>query len=76
MDDWYSQRRLAAAPSGYKLLIEDPSGKILGAHILGQHAEEQINVIAVAMRAGLSATALGAVNFGYPTGASDIQYMI
>jgi glutathione reductase (NADPH) len=76
MDDWYSQRRLAAAPSGYKLLIEDPSGKILGAHILGQHAEEQINVIAVAMRAGLSAVALANVNFGYPTGASDIQYMI
>jgi glutathione reductase (NADPH) len=50
---WYSSRRLAVDFSAYKVLVEEKTDRILGAHILGPHAEEQINVLALAMRAGI-----------------------
>jgi glutathione reductase (NADPH) len=74
--DWYSSRRLAAAPSGYKVLIDDATGQILGAHVLGPGSEELINVFALVMQAGLTTSSLRNVIFGYPTAASDITYMI
>jgi glutathione reductase (NADPH) len=74
--DWYSSRRLAAAPSGYKVLLDDATGEILGAHVLGPSAEELINVFALVMRTGLTTSSLRDAIFGYPTASSDISYMI
>jgi glutathione reductase (NADPH) len=37
---WYSSRRLAEATSACKVLVEDGTGRILGAHLLGPHAHE------------------------------------
>lgn len=76
MADWYSSRRLGEKRGGYKLLLEPASGKILGATIFGPYAEEQINVLSLAIRRGLNADALAEALFAYPTGASDLQYMI
>src|SRR5215469_9209610 len=36
---WYSSRRVGMKHSGYKVLGEDGSNRILGAHLLGIHAE-------------------------------------
>jgi glutathione reductase (NADPH) len=57
-------------------LIEEPSECILGAHLVGPHADEVINVFALAIRNGLTAKDLGTTMFAYPTGASDISYML
>ena len=73
---WYSSRRLAAAPSGFKVLIEEQSDHILGAHILGPGAEELINVFAMSMQLDLTAAQLRNTIFTYPTFASDIGYML
>jgi len=73
---WYSSRRLAAVPSGFKVLIDEQSDEILGAHILGPGAEELINVFAMSIQLGLTATQLRATIFAYPTFASDIGYML
>lgn len=73
---WYSSRRVGEDHSGFKVLIEEDSGRILGAHVLGPHAEETINLFALAIRRGLSATDLKETIFAYPTHASDIQYML
>jgi glutathione reductase (NADPH) len=48
----------------------------LGAHLIGPHAEEAINIFALAIRTGLSASRLKEAIFGYPTAASDIGYML
>jgi glutathione reductase (NADPH) len=53
--DWYSSRRVALSHTGFKVLVEEKTGRILGAHLLGLHAEEVINLFALAMRMGLSA---------------------
>ncbi|MGH7675857.1 MAG: hypothetical protein ACREMV_11365 [Gemmatimonadales bacterium] len=73
---WYSSRRIREDHAGFKVLIEEDSGRILGAHLLGPHAEEIINLFALAIRRGLSATDLKETMFAYPTHASDIQYML
>ena len=76
MVGWYSSRRLAAKVAAYKTLVEEGTDRILGAHILGPLAEEQINVLALAMRAGIRSRDIGNVLFGYPTGASDLEHML
>lgn len=73
---WYSSRRVNAPVSGYKVLVEEGSDRILGAHLLGPHADEVINTFALAMHAGLPTGELKGVLFGYPTGASDAAYMV
>src|SRR5438046_10573357 len=42
--DWYSSRRVGLRYTGFKTLVEKGTGRILGAHVLGQHAEEVINL--------------------------------
>jgi glutathione reductase (NADPH) len=73
---WYSSRRVALSHTGSKVLIEEGTDRILGAHVLGLHAEEIINVFALAMRAGLRASDLKTMVYAYPTGASDISYLL
>jgi glutathione reductase (NADPH) len=74
--DWYSSRRVRARYSAYRILVEEGGGKILGAHLLGPHTEELINIFSLAIRAGLTADCLNEVLFGYPTASSEIAAML
>ncbi|HEX4023333.1 MAG TPA: NAD(P)/FAD-dependent oxidoreductase [Steroidobacteraceae bacterium] len=73
---WYTARRLGEDCAGFKVLVEEPSGRILGAHLLGPQADEVINLFALAIRSAMTAEQLKGAIFGYPTAASDIQYML
>jgi glutathione reductase (NADPH) len=73
---WYSSRRIRARRSAFRVIVEDSSGRILGAHVLGSHAEELLNVFSLAIRAQISAPVLGGALFGYPTASSDIADML
>jgi glutathione reductase (NADPH) len=73
---WYTARQQAQPVYGFKVLVEEESERILGAHLVGPHADEVINLFALAIRHELKATDLKATFFGYPTGASDIAYML
>ncbi len=74
--DWYSSRRIGEKCSGYKVLIEEDSHRICGAHLLGAGSEEVINIFAAAIRLGLAATQLKEIIFAYPTRGSDVAYML
>lgn len=74
--DWYTARRVAEPAYGFKVLIEEGTDRILGAHLVGPNADEVINVFALAIRLGRTAKELQDVIFAYPTGASDIGYML
>jgi glutathione reductase (NADPH) len=74
--DWYTARRVAETVYGYKTLIEEDSGRILGAHLVGPHVDDVINIFALAIRHGLTAENIKQTMFGYPNGASDIGYML
>ena len=67
---------LAKNHSGYKVLIEEDIDRILGAHILGHHAEEVINIFTLAIRLGIKAGDIKQTIFVYPTNSSDISYML
>ena len=73
---WYSFKRLAEPHAAFKVLVEEGSGRILGAHVLGPNAEELINLFAMAMRAGLKSHDIKQIVFTYPTFASDMGYMV
>jgi len=73
---WYSSLRVGAKWTGYKVLVEQETGRILGAHLMGPGAEEQINLFAMAMGAGLTANQIKAMIFAYPSYASDIGSMV
>jgi glutathione reductase (NADPH) len=74
--DWYTARRVAERIYGFKVLIEEDSDRILGAHLVGPEAEQVINIFALAIRNGLTAEDLRNAIFAYPTGASDIADML
>jgi glutathione reductase (NADPH) len=73
---WFSSRRIGEDTSGFKVLVEEESGRVLGAHLLGPNAEEVINVFALAMQSGISARDIKKAVFSYPTVASDLPYMV
>jgi glutathione reductase (NADPH) len=73
---WYSSRRVAETCSGYKVLVEEGTDHILGAHILGSEAGEVINLFALAIRSGMRATDLKHMLFAYPTSGSNITRML
>jgi glutathione reductase (NADPH) len=74
--DWFTARQEAEPVYGYKILVQERTGKILGAHLVGPHVDEVINLFAFAMRHGHTAEDLRHAVFAYPTGASDISSML
>ena len=74
--DWFTARRLNEAVYGYKVIIEEETDAILGAHIVGPSADETINLFALAIRNNLTAEALRDTMFAYPTAASEVGYTL
>ena len=69
---WVSSRRVGVRASGAKIILERGSDLIVGAHLLGHSAEEVINLFALAMRCGTTATALREAMWSYPTSSYEI----
>ncbi|HQZ40747.1 MAG TPA: NAD(P)/FAD-dependent oxidoreductase [Vicinamibacterales bacterium] len=76
MSSWHYSRRVSETHSGFKVLVENTSGRILGAHLLGPRADDAINLFAVAMRTGATASVLKQTLYAYPTAGSDLPYML
>jgi glutathione reductase (NADPH) len=73
---WFNTQRVGETTSGYKVLVEEETDRILGAHLIGPHADEVINLFAVAIRLRISAASLKQVLFAYPTNGSDVRSMV
>ena len=73
---WFNTRRVGETVSAFKVLIEEGSGRVLGAHLLGPHAAETINLFAMAIRLGIPADELKQVIYAYPSYSSDIRFML
>ena len=52
------------------------AGRILGAHVFGLHADDIINLFALASHAGMAASAVRNVSYAYPSVSGDIIYMV
>lgn len=73
---WFNTRRVGETVSGFKVLIEEGSGRVIGAHLLGPHADEVINLFALAVRLQIPAEELQQAFYAYPTHGSDIRFMV
>ena len=73
---WFSSRRVGETHSGFKVLVEPSSGRILGAHLLGPQADETINLFTLAMRAGVTVDQFKKMLWAYPTVGADTAYMV
>ncbi len=77
--DWSrfgSVRKVCADTARYKVLVHRETDEILGAHLLGPAADEVINLFALAMRAGITASQLKAAPLAFPTSGHDIRSMV
>src|SRR5262249_12404276 len=73
---WLSSQRAGETTTGSKVLIDEASGRIIGAHLFGPHPDEAINVFALAIRLNARADDLKHLFYAYPTVSSDIPYMV
>ncbi|MGD9919995.1 MAG: NAD(P)/FAD-dependent oxidoreductase [Pseudorhodoplanes sp.] len=73
---WFTARQAAEKVYGFKVVVDEETDRILGAHLVGPHVDEVINIFALAIRHGLTAEQLKSTMFAYPTGASDIGSML
>jgi glutathione reductase (NADPH) len=62
--------------SAFKVLLEEGTGHVIGAHLLGPHAEEVVNLFALAVRLRIPAEDLKQALYAYPTYGSDIRFMV
>jgi glutathione reductase (NADPH) len=73
---WYTARHQRVQHARFKVLVEEQTQRILGAHLLGPGADEAINMFASAIRLGLTAVDLKKVVYSYPTQCFDINWEI
>ncbi|GAB5442768.1 MAG: NAD(P)/FAD-dependent oxidoreductase [Fuerstiella sp.] len=74
--DWNSVRKLGGGVAGFRIIVDQESDRLLGAHLLGPAAEETINLFALAIKFDLTATDLKSTLFAFPTFASDVRQMV
>jgi len=73
---WPNYRRLNESHVMYKVMIDEKTDRILGAHILAPQAGELINLLALAAKAGTTARVFREFPWAYPTYTGDLKYML
>ena len=73
---WRSSKTYAETVAFSKVLVENGTDKILGAHIVGHGSEEIIHLFAFAMKHGLTTGDLSSTVYAYPTFTSDLKFML
>ncbi len=76
MSDWLSARTYAERTAWAKVIVDEASDRILGAHIVGHGGEELIHIFALAMRFGITAGQIRDSIFAFPTFSADVKSMV
>ncbi|RWM26186.1 NAD(P)/FAD-dependent oxidoreductase [Mesorhizobium sp.] len=76
MQGWLSTRTYAEAVAWSKIIVEEPTDRIVGAHLVGHAGEELIHIFALAMKHGIPARGLSEMVYGFPTFSADIRNMM
>ena len=75
MSEWTVFSISGEKPSYGKVIFEKPGGRILGAHLFGPRAEENIHIFALAMRYGISRAQLSEMIYVYPSAGSALGHL-
>lgn len=74
--DWYSNLRVGETCAATKVIIDETSDRILGAHLLGPGYGELVNFFGFAIRLGLTTGDLKKMVAVYPSVGSDLGSML
>ncbi len=74
--DWYSNFRVGETCAAAKIIIDEDTDKILGAHLLGPDYAELINFLGLAIKLGLKTGDLKKMTASYPSVVSDLGSML
>lgn len=72
---WFDAKRLGLKHAKSKVLTEKSTGTIIGAHLIGNHAEDLINIFSLAVELGLTTDQLKQPIFAFPTSSDDMRSM-
>jgi glutathione reductase (NADPH) len=76
MRDWLLSRTYNEKVAWAKVISEEGSGRILGAHMVGHGSEELIHLFAFAMKFGITTSDLRDTVYAFPTFANDVKSMV
>jgi len=76
MADWLSSRTYNEPLAWAKVIVDETSDRILGAHIVGHAGEELIHLFAFAMKFGITASEIRETVYAFPTYSADIKSML
>ncbi|MBO0591625.1 NAD(P)/FAD-dependent oxidoreductase [Cellulophaga sp. E16_2] len=74
--DWFNARRINAPVYAYKVLVNERTKAIVGAHIIGPHAGETINLFSMAIRKEMTIDDMKEIIFTYPSWGYDVNRML
>lgn len=74
--NWFTAKHLGVKTYAFKVIIDNDSDLILGAHIIGPNSEETINLFVVAMKAQMTTKEIKSIPLVFPTASTDIGRMI
>ncbi len=73
---WYSNYRIGETTAATKILIDQATDRVVGAHLLGPGYAELVNFLALAMKLGLTTRQLNSMVATYPSIGSDLGSML
>ncbi|MGA9605279.1 MAG: NAD(P)/FAD-dependent oxidoreductase [Methyloceanibacter sp.] len=76
MEYWFSTRQFAETVAWSKIIVDEESDTVVGAHFVGHAGEELINIFGLAMKHGIKASEIRDFIFAYPTFSADIKSML
>jgi glutathione reductase (NADPH) len=76
MRGWLSAKTYAESAAWAKIVVDEASDHILGAHIFGHAGEELIHLFAMAIRHGITAAQIKDTICGFPTFAADLKFLV
>ena len=75
LSGWFDSKRLGLKHAKSKILVQKDTNKIIGAHLIGNHAEDLINIFSLAVELGLTTEQLKTPIFAFPTASDDMRSM-
>ena len=74
--DWYNNKHVGGKAYRYKIIINERTDEIIGAHLIGAEAAEIINLFTLAINCGLKRGEMTKMIFTYPSWGNDIKSML
>lgn len=76
MTTWFSGKSYAEKLAWSKVLIDETTDRIIGAHLIGHNADDLIHTFAFAMAHGVTVSQLKSTIYAYPSFSSDIKNLL